>query len=78
MARPLKKQKVGSNGKEKIGSSIWSDAEAAMDRANELLTPGEMKKISSIPSHEVVSHHVHKLVQVILLILVHSLFSFHP
>ena len=69
---------MGSKGKEKIGSSVWSDAEAAMDRANELLTPGEMKKISSIPSHKVVSHHVHKLVQVILLILIHSLFSFHP
>ena len=69
---------MGSKGKEKIGSSVWSDAEAAMDRANELLTPGEMKMISSIPSHEVVSHHVHKLVQVILLILIHSLFSFHP
>ena len=33
-----------------------------------------MKEISSIPSHEMVSRHVHKLVQVILLILVHSLF----
>ena len=69
---------MGSKGKEKISSSVWSNAEAAMDCANELLTPGEMKTISSIPSHEVVSHHVHKLVQVILLILIHSLFSFHP
>ena len=76
VARPLKKQKVGSKGKEKIGSSVWSDAEAAMDHANELLTHGEMKEISSIPSHEMVSCHVHKLVQVILLILVHSLFLF--
>ena len=76
VARPLKKQKVGSKGKEKIGSSVWSDAEVAMDHANELLTHGEMKEISSIPSHEMVSCHVHKLVQVILLILVHSLFLF--
>ena len=74
VARPLKKQKVGSKGKEKIGSSVWSDAETAMDRINELLTPGEMKEISSIPSHKMVSRHVHKLVQVILLILIHSLF----
>ena len=65
VAHPLKKQKVGSKGKEKVGSSVWSDAEAAMDRANELLTPGEMKEISSIPSYEIVSRHVHKLVQVI-------------
>ena len=69
---------MGSKGKEKIGSSVWSDAEAAMDHANELLTTGEMKEISSIHSHEMVSHHVHKLVQVILLILIHSLFSFCP
>ena len=62
VAHPLKKQKVGSKGKEKVGSSVWSDAEAAMDRANELLTPGEMKEISSIPSYEMVSRHVHKLV----------------
>ena len=74
VVRPLKKQKVESKGKEKVGSSVWSDAEAAMDRANELLTPGEMKEISSIPSHEMVSCHVHKLVQVILLILVHFFF----
>ena len=59
-----------NKGKEKIGSSVWSDAETAMDRANELLTPGEMKEISSVPSHEMVSRHVHKLVQVILLIFV--------
>ena len=51
-----------NKGKEKIGSSVWSDAETAIDRGNELLTPGEMKEISSIPSHEMVSHHVHKLV----------------
>ena len=62
VARPLKKQKVGSKGKEKVGSSVWSDAEAAMDRSYELLTPREMKEISSIPSHEMVSRHVHKLV----------------
>ena len=76
VARPLKKQKVGSKGKEKVGSNVWTDAEAAMDRAYDLFTPGEMKEISSIPSHEMVSRHVHKLVQVILLIFVHSLFFF--
>ena len=31
-----------------------------MDRAHELLTPGEMKEISSIPSHEMVSLHVQR------------------
>ena len=76
VARPLKKQKVGSKGNEKVGSSVWTDVEAAVDRAHELFTFGEMKEISSIPSHEMVSRHVHKLVQVILLIFVHSLFFF--
>ena len=37
-----------------------------MDRANEFFTHGEMKEISSTPSHEMVSRHVHKLVRVIL------------
>ena len=67
---------MGSKGKEKVGSNIWSDAEAAIDRAHELLTLGEMKEISSIPSHEIVSCHVHKLVRVILLVFVHSFFFF--
>jgi len=50
-----KKQKIGYKGKEKVGSNIWADAEAAMTRANELLTPEEMKEISQVPSHEMVS-----------------------
>ena len=56
---------MASKGKENVGASVWSDAETAMDHANELLTPREMKEITSVPSHEMVSHHVHKLVQVI-------------
>ena len=57
----MKKQKTGNKGKEKMGSSVWADAETTMDYANELLTLGEMKEISSVPSHEMVSRHVHKL-----------------
>ena len=56
---------MASKGKEKVGASVWSDAETAMDRANELFTPGEMREVTSVPSHEMVSRHVHKLVQVI-------------
>ena len=41
----------------------------AMDRASELLTLGEMKEMSNVPSHKMVSHHVHKLVQVVVLFL---------
>uniref|UniRef100_A0A7N2N732 Uncharacterized protein n=1 Tax=Quercus lobata TaxID=97700 RepID=A0A7N2N732_QUELO len=54
VVRPLKKQKTGNKGKEKMGSSVWADAETAMDYANELLTLGEMKEISSVPSHEMI------------------------
>ena len=39
-----------------------------MDQVNELLTHKEMREISNVPSHEMVSRHVHKLVQVIFLI----------
>ena len=45
-----------------------------MDRANELFTPGEMKEISSVPSHEMVSRHVHEFMQVILHIFIFFLF----
>ena len=74
VARPLKRLKVGGKGKEKVGSSIWSDAETAVDHVNEFFTLGEMKEISSTPSHEMVSRHVHKLVQVIFPALVSPLF----
>ena len=76
VARPLKRLKVGGKGKEKVGSSIWSDAETAVDRVNEFFTLGEMKEISSTPSHEMVSRHVHKLVQVTFPALVSHLFCF--
>ena len=66
VAHPFKRQKVGSKEKEKVGSSVWSDAKVAVDRTNEFFTLGETKEISSTPSHEMVSRHVHKLVQVIL------------
>ena len=51
-----------------MGSNVWADAEVAMDRVNELFTDEEMRDISNMPSHKMVSHHVHKLVQVIFLI----------
>ena len=67
---------MGSKGKEKVDSSVWSDAEVAVDRAHEFFTPGEMKEISNTPFHEMVSRHVHKLVQVLLPIFVHFFFFF--
>ena len=64
VARPSKRQKAANKGKGKVDASVWSDAGTAMDRATELFTPGEMREVTSIPSHEMVSRHVHKLVQV--------------
>lgn len=69
VVRPSKKRKTGDKGKEKVGFSIWEDVGVAMDCANELFTLREMKEISSMPFHKMVSRHVHKLVQVIFLIL---------
>ena len=69
VVRPLKERKMGAKGKEKVSFSVWEDTGVAMDCVNELLTPREMKEISSVPSHEMVSRHVHKLVQVIVLLL---------
>ena len=56
-----KKHKTRDKGKEKVGASIWADAGTAVARANEVVTPEELKEISGMPSHEMVNHHVHKL-----------------
>ena len=61
----VKKRKTGDKGKEKVGASVLADAGTALARANEVVTPKEMKEIWGMPSHEMVSRHVHKLVQVI-------------
>ena len=47
-----------------------------MDRANEFFTLGEMKEISSTPSHEMINRHVHKLMLVIPPVFVHPFFFF--
>ena len=60
-----KRWKMGDKGKEKVGSSVWADAGVAMALANKLLTPEEEKEISRVPSHEMVSQYVHKLMQLI-------------
>ena len=59
-----KKRKTGDKGKEKVGASVWVDAGTALARANEVVTPEKLKEISSVPSHKMVSHHVHKLIKV--------------
>ena len=59
-----KKRKTRDKGKEKVRASIKADVGMAMARAKEVVTPKKLKEISNVPSHEMVNHHVHKLVQV--------------
>ena len=50
-----KKRKTGDKGKEKVSSNAWANDGATMARANDFLILKEMREISSIPSHEIVS-----------------------
>ena len=38
-----KKHKTSDKGKEKMGASVWADAETALAWANEVVTPKELK-----------------------------------
>ena len=51
-----------SKGKAKIGKSVWEDPATALGRAHNVITNDELKGLSSIPSHELVNRHIHKLV----------------
>ena len=61
----VKKRKTKDKGKEKVGASVWADVGTALAWTNEVVTLEELKEILSMPSHEMVSRHVYKLVQVI-------------
>ena len=53
-----------AKGKGKIGMSVWDDPTTALGYAHNVITNDELKGLSSIPSHGLVSRHIHKLVQV--------------
>nr|POF27250.1 hypothetical protein CFP56_12592 [Quercus suber] len=53
-----------ARGKSKIGMNVWDNPATALGRAHNVITTDELKNLSSIPSHELVSCHIHKLVQV--------------
>ena len=53
-----------SKGKSKIGKSVWEDPTTALGRAHDVIMDEELKGLASIPYHELVSNHIHKLVQV--------------
>ena len=60
---PRPKKARGSNkGKSKMDSNIWDDAATAMRKAYNIFTPDELKGLSTIPSHKLMSRHIHKLV----------------
>nr|POE50108.1 hypothetical protein CFP56_73615 [Quercus suber] len=54
-----------ARGKSKIGMNLWDDPATALGRAHNVITIDELKSLSSVPSHELVSRHNHKLVQVL-------------
>ena len=53
-----------SKGKGKVGKSVWEDPATAHGQAHNVITNNELRGLSSIPSHEQVILHIHKLVQV--------------
>ena len=61
----IKKRKMGDKGKDKVGANVWANAKTTLAQANEVVLLEELKEILSVPSHEMVNHHIHKLVQVI-------------
>ena len=65
-----------SKGKSKIGMSVWDDPATALGHPHNVITNDELKGLSSIPSHELVSRHIHKLVQVTNSALLVSLLDF--
>ena len=62
-----------AKGKGKVGMSMWDDPTTALGRAHNVITNDELKGLLSIPSHELVSRHIHKLVQVCSFVLPASL-----
>lgn len=58
---------MSDKGKEKVGANVWANAEMALAQINEIVNLKELKELSSVPSHEMVNRHVHKLVQVTFL-----------
>lgn len=60
-----KRTRISDKGKSKIDSNIWDDAIIAMGRAHNVITPDELKSLSVVPFHKLMSRHIHKLDQVL-------------
>ncbi|KAL0010999.1 hypothetical protein SO802_006107 [Lithocarpus litseifolius] len=50
---------------EKNGESAWTDLATALGQAHNVISADELKALASVPSHELVSCHIHKLMQVL-------------
>ena len=60
-----KRPRVADKKKEKASScssSVWNDVELVVERAHEVVITEDLKVFSGVPSNEVVTRHVHKLV----------------
>nr|POF14707.1 hypothetical protein CFP56_34191 [Quercus suber] len=51
-----------AKGKSKVGMSVWDDPVTTLGHAHNVITSDELKGLSSVPSHELVNRHIHKLV----------------
>uniref|UniRef100_A0A7N2QYM1 Uncharacterized protein n=1 Tax=Quercus lobata TaxID=97700 RepID=A0A7N2QYM1_QUELO len=52
-------------GKKKKCESVWTDPVTALGWMHNIISEDELKALSLVPSHEPVSRHIHKLVQVL-------------
>jgi len=59
-----KRTRSRDKGKDKTGASVWEDTTTALGRACSIVTTNELKSLAFVPFHELVSRHVHKLIQV--------------
>ena len=62
-----KRPRLSNKEKEKLdscSSTIWDDKSSAVDRARGVVTTEDLKVFSGVPFNNVVTRHVHKLVQV--------------
>ena len=53
-----------SKGKGQVGKSFWDDPAIALGGTPNVVIDNELRGLLSIPSHELVSCHIHKMVQV--------------
>ena len=66
-----------SKGKGKVGKSVWEDSAIAVGQSHNVITDEELRGLSTVPFHELVSRHIHKLVQVCYLFFFAHFLGFH-